>query len=202
MSAELIYKTTTPQAIQWYLDAAERVKADRVLRDEYADRMLAEFGAADVPDYDESRRGKRALWLRNDRAFALDSGYDEKPPEGSGWRLDSKDRNWQPKLATKEGKARAAELAALTTYDLRAHFGEVGIAQMAFAEHSLHRPGLDYDEDEGVLYVIWGSGRCVEEALTAQAKVPEIVWEELPRSQWYAREERIAAANKAKEAAE
>lgn len=190
MSVELIYKTRSPKAIEWWLAAAERVQADRRARSAYEDRMTEEFGVPDLPQYtEEERRTRRKLWLRGARVSGLDSGYDEQPPADSGWRLDSKDRYWKPKLATKAGKGRAAELAALCTYDMRDHTDEIGVASMAFAGSYLYRSGMDYDEAEGALYVVWGSGQCAKEAEAVQAKVPDVVWVEVPRSEWYAREE-------------
>jgi hypothetical protein len=190
MTAELIYKTTSPKALAWYRDVLAQNKEQAAARAEYTDHMTAEFGKPDLPDYfSEERRSKRSLWLRGDRAFAIDSGHNERPPVDSGWRLDSKDHNWQPKLATKAGKERAAELAALSTFDTRSHLPEIGVPQMAFADSHLYQPGLEFDEAEGVLYIAWGSGRCAAEALAAQAKVPEIEWAEVKRSEWYAREE-------------
>ncbi len=190
MTAELIYKTTSPKALDWYRDILAKSKVQSQARAEYTDRMTAEFGKPDLPDYfSEERRAKRSLWLRGEHAFAIDSGSNERPPEDSGWRLDSKDRNWQPKLATKAGKERAAELSALSTHNTRDHLPEIGVPQMAFADAHLYQPGLDYDEDAGVLYVLWGSGRCDKEALAAQAKVPDVEWVEVKRSEWYAREE-------------
>lgn len=190
MSAELIYKTTSPRAIEWWKAASVAHERDREARRAYEKRMLDEFGPADVPDYASAeRRGKRAVWCRGAHAVGLDCGYGEKPPADSGWRLDSKDHIWMPKLATKEGRARAAELAALCTYDIRAHLAEVGIAAMCFANNRLYGPGVEFDEAEGTLYVVWGSGRCAQEAEVAQRKVPEVVWESVRRSEWYAREE-------------
>lgn len=191
MSAELIYKTTSPKAIAWWLAAAEKVRADKEARNAYVERMTAEFGLPQVPDYFEPRE-RRDLWVRNDRPVALDSGPDEQPPADSGWRLDSKDRNWQPKLATKAGKERAAELAALFTYDMRRDAKTIGVPEMVFADHSLLRPGMEYDEAEGAVYVVWSSGKAAKEF--EAASVDGIEWVEVPRSQWYAREERKAAA--------
>jgi hypothetical protein len=186
MSVELIYKTTSPQAIEWWLSAAAKVKADKEARSAYVKRMTEEFGKPDVPDYFTPRE-QRDLWVRNDRPIALDSGPDEKPPADSGWRLDSKDRNWQPKLATKRGKERAAELAELFTYDMRRDAKTIGVPEMVFADHSLLRPGMDFDEDERALYVVWSSGKAAKEF--EAAAVEGIEWTEVPRSQWYAREE-------------
>ena len=189
MSAELIYKTTSPAAIEWWLDAERKVKADRELQLAYELRLTEEFGAPAHPDYiEEHRRKRRGLWFRNDRPYAVDSLRNENPPADSGWRLDSKERLWRPKLATAAGKKRAAELAALCTFVLRDHMHEIGIPAIAFSgDGYMHRPGVEFDADEQALYVLWGSSRCADEALANQAKNPHIEWVEIPRSVWYAR---------------
>jgi hypothetical protein len=204
VSAELIYKTTSPKAIEWFAEMDKLAKEQGEKRRAYEQRMTEEFGKPDLPDYySDDRKNRRVLWVRGQYAFALDSGNDETPPVDSGWRLDSKDRNWQPKLATKQGKARAAELAELNTFNIEARLPEVGIAQMVFAGNGyLYRPGMEFDEGERALYVMWGSGQCSKEALAVQAKVPEVEWVEVPRSVWYARVEKIEAERAAEEAEE
>jgi hypothetical protein len=123
----------------------------------------------------------------------LASGYTEQPPLDSGWRLDSKDRYWAPKLATAAGKARAKELAALASYDHRATMPEIGIPQLAFAGNYHYHGGLEFDTATQTLYQVWGSCQCDQECKAAQVKVPDVVWVEVPRSEWYAREEAKAA---------
>lgn len=194
MSTELIYKTTSPFALAWWANAeVEREKA-RLIRREYAERMTAEFGPT-PPRYSYSNGEShefRELMVAGPRAVGLASGYDEVPPLESGWRLDSKERIWMPKLATAQGKMRRDELLTLASFDIRGHMSEIGAPSIAFAGSYLYHGGLE--EDGGALFQTWGSGQCMKECEAAQAKVPEVIWAEVKRSEWYALQEAKEAA--------
>ncbi|CAN5418355.1 hypothetical protein BH09ACT9_BH09ACT9_00030 [soil metagenome] len=189
MTAELIYKTTSPKAIKFWLNWQTIANAEAESRKEFIDRMTEKFGAPEGKEY-------RTLWHRGDYIMGLDSGFNEKPPADSGWRLDSKEHIWMPALAKTKGKAWRKELDALVTYKLRDHLDEIGICYWAFAGLHMYKPGIEFDAGEQVLYQTWGSGKCIDEALKAAESVPEVVWEEVPRSVWYAREESREAAMK------
>jgi hypothetical protein len=187
MSAELIYKTTSPAAIAWWKNAEKLRGKEAELHKAFQDRMTALYGPA------PGKEG-RAIWHRGAYIMGIDSGSNEKPPVDSGWRLDSKERIWMPALAKATGKKLRAELDAMVLFDIRAHLPEIGVPQLAFADHHMYRAGMEFDQDEGAIYQIWGSGRCADECAAAAAKVPDVEWVKVPRSAWYAREEAKAVA--------
>lgn len=185
MSIELIYKTTSPAAIAWWLNAKAEFDAAFDRRREYEARMTAEFGLPQRESY-QTPVNTRALYVNSTSATGLDSGYSEQPPADSGWRLDSKSKFWKPKLATKEGKVRASELAALKSFDHAGHAPEVGVPSIIFSDGYVRRPNFYFDEETNTLYQLWGSGTCMPQCEAEAAKVPGVVWEKVPRSQWYA----------------
>ena len=195
MSAELIYKTTSPAAIAWWRNVEAKNAEQQALRNAFRDEMLAAYGPADKAFYDSPP--SRALWMQGERVVGLDSGYKEQPPAGSGWRLDARDGFWKPALKSAAGREIQKRLAALTVYNARDHVTEVGAPRMAFVDMRLLRPGFEFDDETGALYQLWGSGRCAAECESAQAEVPEVEWVEVKRSEWYAREEAKAARNEA-----
>jgi hypothetical protein len=193
MSAELIYKTKTPAALEWWRHVQNQASAAHAFRSNYIKRMTNEFGPT-PGRYTESGNKDRALMVSRHIVMGLASGYDEKPPVDSGWRLDSKERYWAPKLATKAGKERAAELATLAGFDVLKHVHEIGIPGMVIENLRMFTPGFSFDEDPEVLYQTWGSGLCAADCERSQAEHPEIEWMEVPRSEWYAREESKAVS--------
>lgn len=188
MSVELIYKTTSPDAIAWWRNAQVVHSAAYELRRKYEERMTAEFGLPKHPDY-MTPVETRGLYVNSTNATGIDSGYDEQPPAGSGWRLDSKQKFWKPKLATKEGKVRAKELLALRSFDYAGHAPEIGVPGLVFSGNYIRHAGFHFDKETETLYQLWGSGTCAPSCETEQAKVPGVVWEKVPRSEWYALEE-------------
>ena len=193
MSAELIYKTTSPAALAWWERIAAESEKARLRRADFIAKVTEQFGPTpSVGRYTEAPT-ERQLMISRHNVAGLASGYSERPPEDSGWRLDSKDRYWAPKLATKAGKDRAAELKKLAAPNARQSAPEIGVPQLAMAGAHLYSPGFEFDEETGTLYQLWGSGRCVKECESAQAKTPEIAWTEVLRSEWFAREEAKAA---------
>lgn len=194
MSAELIYRTTSPAALEWWRHVQETQAQQDELRRAFEDEMLAAYGPADKPDYSDAH-GKRLLWVNSRSVIGVDAGYSERPPAGSGWRLDSKDHIWKPALKEAAGRAWVKRLGALTVYIWQSHVEEIGLPELVLADHYLCRPGLTADEDPFVLFNTWGSGRCAVNVEAEQAKHPEIVWTEVPRSEWYARIEAREAAS-------
>ena len=194
MSVELIYKTTSAMALDWWANAEAEREAAHQRRKAYVERMTAEFGPT-PPRYSYSEdkpRVLRELMVAGPSAVGLASGFSEVPPIDSGWRLDSKERFWAPKLATAAGKLRRAELHSLRSFDHRAHGSEIGFAAIAFAGSYLYHGGLEMID--GALFQTWGGYECHTECETAQAKVPGVVWEVVKRSEWYAMQESREAA--------
>jgi hypothetical protein len=186
MSAELIYRTSSPAAEIWWRHLKEMQQQQDELRRAFEDEMLDTYGPADVPDY-QTGYGKRLLYTNGRGITGLDSGYREQPPTGSGWRLDAKDHIWKPALKEAAGRKLKSRLQALTVYVWQNHTTEIGIPELIFADAYLCRPGLTADEEPFVLYQTWGSGRCEADCRAEQARHPEVVWTEVPRSEWYAR---------------
>lgn len=191
MSAELIYKTTSPDAISWWVDVSLRLNAQREARNAFIAEMTETYGVGEGSA--SVKAGSRLLWTVNGRASALDSGCSETPPVSSGWRLDSKDRNWKPALKLAAGKALAKRLAELSTVDPLRELSAVGVPQLAFAGSHMYRPGIEFDEGERALYVTWSSGLCAKEMEASY--VDHVEWTEVPRSVWYARLEAKAVSS-------
>lgn len=186
---ELVFKTTSPQALEWYAKLDALRQEEIKLRNAYEDRMREEFGPSQRESYDTgqcAQQTRRGLWIRGDIAYALDSGYNERTPEDSGWRLDSKDRNWQPKLATKKGKERRAELAELNLVKMRGRWGEIGIPFLYWGEGYVYHPGVTFDAENRVLYVMWGTQYAEDEFKKETSAFPDIQWERIPLSEWHA----------------
>jgi hypothetical protein len=192
MTAELIYRTSTPAAEAWWRNLVARRAEQDALRDAFEAEMLATYGPAQHR-YGEGV-GKRSLYTNGRVITGIDAGYNEQPPAGSGWRLDSKDRFWKPALRTAEGRKLKARLVTLTTYIWQSHVTEIGIPELIFTDRYLMRPSLTADDDPFVLFQTWGSGQCEKDCLAEQAKHPEIEWIEVKRSEWYAHEEAKAEA--------
>lgn len=186
MTAELIYKTSSPAAEQWWRHVEKTQKQQNELRRAFEDEMLATYGPADVSEH-STGHGKRLLYTNGRYCSGIDCGYNERPPVGSGWRLDSKSRIWKPALKETAGKKLAKRLAALTVYVWQQHVAEIGVPEVIFAGSYLFRPGFTTDAEPFVLFQTWGSGQCEPQCLAEQAKHPEVEWTEIPRSQWYAR---------------
>lgn len=188
MSAELIYRTSSPAAEAWWRHLKETQRQQNELRRAFEDEMLTTYGPAAVPEYSEGH-GKRLLYTNGRVCTGIDAGYNERPPAGSGWRLDAKDRIWKPALKEAAGKALKKRLEALTVYIWQAHTEEIGVPQLVFADRYLFRPGFTADEEPFVLFQVWGSGQCAKSCEAEQAMHAEVEWTEVPRSEWYARVE-------------
>lgn len=179
---ELVFKTTSSAAIAWWRDLNEAHARQTALRTNFEDEMTALYGPSQRDTYERDADGnkipqtRRRLWVRGHHAYALDSGYGELPPTDSGWRLDSKDRNWQPKLATAAGKGWKIRLAELNILNLEERYEAIGIPPLAFAGSYLYRPGLKFNEETQTLYVTWGSQHVQKEWDAHVAKHPEVVW--------------------------
>lgn len=186
MSAELIYKTSSPAAEAWWRNAEAKRAEQTKLRNDFEAEMFATYGLPDKTLYGRAE-GRRALYVNRSHVIGLDSGWNERPPEGSGWRLDSKNKFWMPALKTPQGRALKKRLDALTVYVEQSHVDEIGIPAFAFGDSYLYRAGLVADEDPFVLYQVWGSGTCEKDCRAVQAAHPDVEWVEVPRSQWYAR---------------
>ena len=192
---ELVFRTTSPAAIEWY----EKIRALRSeeweRRKAFEDEIVALFGPSQRDTYERDEDGNkkpqtgRPLWIRGDVAYALDSAYSEQPPVDSGWRLDSKDRNWQPKLATTAGKEWKRRLGELNLVHMRSRWEEIGIPAVVFTDSYMFSPGIDFDPETQTLYIMWGSQWVQKDWDKQTAKFPDIVWEQMPLSEWHARQE-------------
>lgn len=197
---EMVYKTTSPDAVAWYENIARLRREEWELRRAFEAEIVERFGASQRDTYERDENGDRKpqtgrpLWVRGDLAFALDSGYDERPPEDSGWRLDSKDRNWQPKLATSAGKEWKRRLGDLNLVRMRTRWREIGIPEVVFTDMRMFSPGLDYDEATRTLYVLWGTQYVQKGWDKETAQFPAIEWAVVPLSEWHAYREAKAAS--------
>lgn len=190
MSVELIYKTSDPAAVAWMSDIIEKRKVAREKRKAYGARVLEEFGPRGRRySYmqEEPADERRDLYVGRYHAFGIDSGIDEKPPAESGWRLDAKGRYWKPKLATKRGKERAAELRELSMPEPDTQ--AVGWDSMHWGNSYMYWPAFMLREELGEVWVAWGAYECRE----ALSKDSPVAWTEVPRSEWHAWREAVEA---------
>lgn len=195
MTAVLVYKTSSPKAIDWYRDVVAR---DTVVRDKrrvYTDQLTSEFGEVGKRyEHDSEHIDHRPL-MRNssNQITGLMCRSGEKPPKGSGWRLDAQTGFWKPDLRTNKGKELEAELETLSGVNMLNELYEIGAAGMAFVPGSLYRPGVTFRDETGELFVYWGSKDCEDEMLAASAKVPDVEWAVVPLSEWHAWREQVEA---------
>lgn len=189
---ELVFKTTSPEAIAWWKNIEDLDRQQREAREAFEAEMTELFGPSLRDTYERNEDGtpkpqtQRRLWLRGDYAYALDSGYNEQPPTDSGWRLDSKDRNWQPKLATKAGKEWKRRLGELNLTHIRSRMQEIGVPEIVFAGSYLYKPGLRFDAVNEILYNGWGTQHVEDELRKNHEKVPGITWERVKLSEYIA----------------
>lgn len=187
MSAELIYRTTSPAAHEWWKHGRELLEQQRLLRQAFMDEQREQYGQYRSSSYREEWVDREMYVSSRGGVLGISSGWNEEPPADSGWRLDSKERYWKPALRAAAGRKLRDRLHALTIYVPRSHFPEIGIPEMVWGDHHIYWAGLEHDDDPWTLYQTWGSGSCEKACLAEQAKHPEIEWTEVPRSQWYAR---------------
>lgn len=204
MGAELIYKTTNEYEVELWHALMKKVESNRQKRTEFMKKMTEEFGPSPKHRYsyrDKSMNEFRLLILSGAAVKGLDCGYDEEPPAGSGWRLDSKDHYWYPKLKEAAGKARSKELAALYGVGSRELARTFEVPEHIFGTGYLYSPGFTFDQDTQTLYLTWGSFECNAEMQEFLNKNPQKGWTEVPRSEWYAYvEAREAKKNASSEA--
>ena len=203
MTVALVYKTSSPKAIEWFRDLNALFLINKKLREAYAKNMFDEFGPVGLRfEYDSEPVEDRPLMRNSENEITgVMSASGEAPPKGSGWRLDAESGFWKPDLRSKAGKERAAELEKLKGPTLTSADGaSVGITPVAFAfeEHRLYRPGVSFREGTGELYVSWGSAACEPEARkTIERAASDVSWERVPLSEWHAWQEQIEQASKA-----
>ena len=193
LSVELIYKTTNREALHWWrkLEAEKAVVMDR--REAYEAKALELYGPMgsryNSRTMHSEHENERRLIVQGRRAVGLSCRIDEVPPEGSGWRLDSKEKWWFPKLAVAAGKKRRDELSDLHLPNIarRGHTA-FGIPEVFFGGSHMYRPGYVYRADTNELYVVWSGFEC-RKAMESAIR-PEI-WKMVSREEWYAWREQI-----------
>ncbi len=187
MSIELIYKTKDREALRWWRELEAERAAVMERRDAYEAKALELYGPMGSRYNSRTVRSdhenERRLIVQGHRAVGLACRIDEVPPEGSGWRLDSKEKWWFPKLAVAAGRKRRDEMADLHLPN-EARRGTIafGIPEVFFGGQHLYRPGYVYREDTKELYVVWSGFEC-RKAMESVFR-PEI-WEMVSREEWY-----------------
>lgn len=198
----LIYKTSSPAAISWWQAVANRNSAVMRRRRAYEEALLAQFGPVGKRyQYDAEPFDSRPV-MRNEQnqVTGVLSASGERPPAGSGWRLDAASGFWKPDLRTNAGKARSAELEALAGVDVREEsYAAVGVPGAHLGGHRLYRHGMLFRQDTSEIYVTWGSQDC--RSSMPQAPVEGIAWVEVPLSEWHAWREQVEAEQVAGEQA-
>lgn len=187
MSTALVYRTSSPRAIDWFNGVEARERVIREKRDAYTAAITEQFGAVGKRyEHSTEELDNRPL-MRDSRnrvtGVACKSG--EKPPKGSGWRLDADSGFWKPDLRSKAGKERDTELEALHGVDSRSELHTIGAAGLAFVPGRMYQPGLRFRKETGDLYVSWGSKDCEDDMLAAGKAVDDVVWEAVPLSEWH-----------------
>lgn len=195
MTAELIYKTTSPKAIEWWHATQDALEADRIKRNALADQLSKEFGTGEHSPH-------RDLWINTGwdgdifiTGMAPINDERNLPPEG--WRFDRNKGHLVPALRTNRGKQLAREFESIRGAKWRADsLAVLGVPRHIESPTSdeqgrrrLYDAGFEFDEESQTLYQAWGSGTVEKAVLAAQANVPDVVWEEVKRSEWYARQE-------------
>jgi hypothetical protein len=196
MSAELIYKTTSAEALEAlgkYNDRATEVHAVWNVFQARANAL--------VPPPEGMKR--RELSLSQGKVIGITCSSEEErhwtqnyksSPEG--WRLSPYlSQTLIPRKNTSAGRALDAEIAQLPPLNIRSSLERaLGIPEMVFVRDRMYSPGLDTDENESgaytAIYVAWGSGKCASDFIEGTTRVaPSVEWTEVLRSEWYAREE-------------
>lgn len=202
-TAELIYKTSSPAALAWISDFSLRDQAAR----DVAMAFKARINEAIPPWPGESTR---ELVTLRDHIVGVSYSYEEgrsrhwgdKINLPTGWRVKREwDRVLVPNKSTKEGKAWQAEMDALPWLDILKDMHEhLGTPSVLMTDGRMFTPGTSVDRDEDgnvtTIYSTWGSGRCADEffkEIERAKKDADVTWEEVPRSQWYARLEALDA---------
>jgi len=193
MSAGLVYRSSSPAAIDWAKRTKERFEEQRAKRIAFMKEQTEIYGVG--LGSGSIRAGKRLLWITGERVTGIDSGFNEEPPSESGWRLDSKQRVWKPALRTAAGRLLNDRLESLSNVSTLTALAQIGVPQYVFGGLNLFRPGFEFDEEEPAVYVTWSGYDAAKEFTSSTAKVPEVEWEEVPLSRWYARLEAKEAAS-------
>lgn len=190
MSAELIYRTDSAAAVAWRLDYSRKWLDAKEHWDRFELDVELEFG---IPEGEKHRslymvEGKVVGIVRSTDEWSDRRNYSTRFP---GWREHQRWPILVPKLNTKVGKEWQAKLDALPVLSARHEARAIGIPDYVLTDGRMFSAGIDYDEDPDgkvvAVYQSWGSGQCEAAVLAEQAKHPEVVWTEVPRSQWYAR---------------
>lgn len=196
MTVALVYRTSSPKAVDWFHDVEAREQGVRAKRDAYTQELTERYGPVGKRyEYSSEELDHRPLMRDSrNRITGVACSHGEQPPKGSGWRLDSKTGFWKPDLRSKAGKERDAELEALHGVDSRSELDSIGATGLSFVPGRMYQPGLRFRKETGELYVTWGSRGCEGDMLAAGAKVDDVAWESVPLSEWHAWMEEIGAA--------
>lgn len=195
MSAALVYKSASPRVTDWFRDLERRNRETATQRSVYVDQLTKEFGAVGKRYRHSSEEVDHRPLMRNssNEVTGVLCRADERPPKGSGWRLDSGTGFWKPDLRTNVGKERAAELEDLKGPSALDELSSIGASSISWTDHLMYRPGIQFREDTGELYIIWGSKDCEDDMLRAASLVEDVAWEQVPLSEWHAWREELEA---------
>lgn len=195
MSAELIYKTTSEAALQWFRDFESRRQSNGLVLDAFQKEIESTLGPVDGQAWDGT---KRPLLLSRGKVVGVVRSVEEYrrgnyKTHFPGWREHERWDALVPSKNTKLGKEWARRIEDLPKLELREEASAIGVPYMVFANHRMYEAGfdVDYAKDNSptAIYQLWGSGLCEGDCLKEQAEHPDIEWVEVPRSQWYARVE-------------
>lgn len=194
MTVELIFKTTSPRAIEWWNQTQAALEEGRARINSLIERWTAEYGPSDDSD-------SRSIWTYRGwngatNIMGMVANKDEVSSPPTGWRFDKKEGVLVPALRSARGKELAAEMEAARGGVWRRDLAAIGVPDDVIGDTAdngysrrRYQPGFDFDDDTQTLYQVWGTGLAEKECLEEQAKVPEVEWVEVKRSEWYAREE-------------
>jgi hypothetical protein len=161
MSALLVYRNSTPEALAWAEDYKARAKEVLDARLEW---MKAIYDAAGVPDPEPYDKNVRSAWIRSGGAFiglSWPRSMDSQLPEG--WFRPAKEQHLVRPRADKRGKKIIAEMRRYDRPDARRELAEkFGMPDHLFAGNGLYTNGVAM-KDDGV-WVTWGS-KDVEDEL-------------------------------------
>jgi hypothetical protein len=174
VSALLVYKNATPEAMAWAEDFKART---RKTLDARAEWMSALYDAHGVPD-DEQSRG---AFVREETFSGL--AWPNDCPLPNGWFRPVKTPQLiRPLGNRKAGKVALAEMAKLNYPDARQEMRErLGMPGHAFVGLGLYRPGVKPEDD--AVWVTWGT----RDASDVIGNVASFGWQRVPLVEYIAR---------------
>lgn len=189
MTAELVFKTASPAAIEWWEGIRARLDGDRLNRIALAEELTAALG----PGHDGDLRRLYAIttWEGSDLVTGVEAVGAEWTDPPAGWRFDRKTQHLVPALRTDEGRAALKRLQAVSGTPWRTGSEAVGIPRRISiprppgpTDGMVHEAGIFFDVEPRVLYQLWSTTAVYDEVVAKQANARGVEWAEVTRAEW------------------